>query len=193
MSDVQDTDRNRSEGSFSDTCKTKFTCKSSQSYLEELLFSSKVMAAASTNTAWFPWLDATGRHWGWWRLELVRAESWSRLSRRWRHAGHRRIAGQLFQTGSVEGGRVRRLVVARFSRGSSLPLGWSAAAGSNARCGRVAWQGNCLPGRGNARVIAGWVQQLGGGRRCVVSGSGRDKTGGQWTLLVEGCQQIGLA
>ena len=55
LSDVQETDRNRSEGSFSDTCKTKFTCKSSQSYLEELLFSSEVMAAASTNTAWFPW------------------------------------------------------------------------------------------------------------------------------------------
>ena len=134
LSDVQETDRNLSEGSVSDACKMKLIFKSSQkNYLEKLLFSSDVMAAASTNAAWFPWWGATGRHWRWWGLELVRAESWSKLRGRRRHAGHWRIAGQLFQAGSVEGGREWRLVVARFSCSSSLPLGCrSAATGSDA-------------------------------------------------------------
>ena len=155
-----------------------------------LLLPSHIVATTSTDTAWLSEWDS--RHWWWWRLELVRAESWSRLRGRRRYAGNWRIAGQLVQAGCVEGGRVGGMVVTWVPMASSLSLGWSAAAGSDAWSRWLTGQGCCLPGWRDARIEKWWMKQLRGGRRCTKSRSGWNETGREWTLLVKGCQHIGL-
>ena len=96
------------------------------------LISSPIVTSASTDTAWLSRWKAISRNRRWRRLELMGAESGGRLRRRWRHAGQRRVTGQVVEAGCVVGSGVGRLVVA-IPKTYAPSLRGSVAAGGDTR------------------------------------------------------------
>ena len=130
------------------------------------LISSPIVTSASTDTAWFPRWKAISRNRRWRRLELMGAESGGRLRRRWRHAGQRRVTGQVVEAGCVVGSGVGGLVVA-IPESYAPSLRGSAAAGGDARSRRLSGQRRCFSWGCDAMIVHWWLQQFRSGRRCV--------------------------
>ena len=130
------------------------------------LISSPIATSASTDTAWFSRCKAISRNRRWRRLELMGAESGGRLRRRWRHAGQRRVTGQVVEAGCVVGSGVGGLVVA-IPKTYAPSLRGSAAAGGDARSRRLSGQRRCFSWGCDAMIIHWWLQQFRSGRRCV--------------------------
>ena len=97
------------------------------------LISSPIVTSPTTDTAWFPRWKAIRRNRRWRRLELMGAESGGRLRRRWRHAGQRRVTGQVVEAGCVVGSGVGGLMVVAIPKTYAPSLRWSAAAGGDTR------------------------------------------------------------